>query len=90
MGRRASPWPAILTGPAQLRKLRPFSNRFGNELCCHVVDTDPEDTEADLHADLACVAALWDLSVQGLSAEELDVNDLCFPLVAGAHADKPA
>jgi hypothetical protein len=30
------------------------------------------------------------LSVQDLSAEELDVNDPCFPLVARAHADKPA
>jgi hypothetical protein len=167
MGRRASPWSAILTGPEQvlgtrwlslfrsaprpvqqalltvgrhapgrsvrrgnLRRLRPFSNRygydrrtpveryciepfldehagrihgdvlevkganysrrFGHEVRCHVVDIDPENTEADLHADLACVAALWGLSVQDLSAEELDVNDPCFPLVACAHADKPA
>jgi len=67
-----------------------YSRRFGNEVRCHVVDIDPENTEADLHADLACVAALWGLSVQDLSAEELDVNDPCFPLVACAHADKPA
>jgi len=39
---------------------------------------------------LACVAALWGLSVQDLSAEELYVNNPCFPLVACAHADKPA
>jgi hypothetical protein len=39
---------------------------------------------------LACVATLWGPSVQDLSAEELDVNDSCFPLVACAHADKPA
>ena len=256
MGRRASPWPAILTGPEQileacwlslscaaprrvqqallaggrhepgrsvrwgnLRTLHPIggryghdrgapvdrhyierflaehaerihgdvlqlkganhSRRLGNEVRCHVVDIDPENTEADLHAGLniprslpaevldcviltqvlrflapeqalcgvwasivpggtllitvptlgrldphlaaidfwrwtpgrlaellgrvgmpaqgtgygnmlACVAALLGLSVQDLSAEELDVNDPCFPLVACAHADKPA
>jgi SAM-dependent methyltransferase len=39
---------------------------------------------------LACVAAHWGLSAQDLSAEELDVNDPCFPLVAFAHAGKPA
>jgi hypothetical protein len=39
---------------------------------------------------LACVAAPWGLSVQDLRAEELDVNDPCFPLVTCAHADKTA
>jgi hypothetical protein len=38
----------------------------------------------------ACGAARWSLSVQDLSAEELDVIDSCSPLVACAHADKPA
>ena len=37
---------------------------------------------------LACVAALWRLSVEELSAEELDVADPRFPLVAYAHAEK--
>jgi hypothetical protein len=35
-------------------------------------------------------AALWGLSAQDLSSEELDVNGPCSPLVACAHADKPA
>jgi SAM-dependent methyltransferase len=39
---------------------------------------------------LACVAALWGLSVQDLSAEELDFIDPRFPLVACAYAEKPA
>jgi hypothetical protein len=39
---------------------------------------------------LACVAAFWGLSVHDLSAEELDIIDSYFPLVACAHADKPA
>jgi SAM-dependent methyltransferase len=39
---------------------------------------------------LACVSALWGLSVQDLSAEELDVTDPRFPLVACAYAEKPA
>jgi hypothetical protein len=38
---------------------------------------------------LACVSALWGLSVQDLSAEELDFNDPRFPLVACAYAEKP-
>jgi hypothetical protein len=110
-----------------------YSRRLGNEVRCHVVDIDPENTEADLHADLnapgslpaeildwvvltqvlqflaeplgrvgipaqvtgygnvpACGAARWSVSVQDLSAEELDVIDACSPLVACAHADKPA
>jgi hypothetical protein len=36
------------------------------------------------------VSALWGLSVQDLSAEELDVTDPRFPLVACAYAEKPA
>ena len=39
---------------------------------------------------LAGVAALWGLSVEDLSAQELDVNDPCSPLVAYAYAAKPA
>jgi SAM-dependent methyltransferase len=39
---------------------------------------------------LACVSALWGLSVQDLSAAELDVTDPRFPLVACAYAEKPA
>lgn len=126
-----------------LRRLRPFSNRygndqrihgdalevkdanysrrFGNEVRCRVVGIDPENAEADLHLAatdfwrwtpgglaellgrvgmparaagygdvLACVAALWGLSVQDLSAEELDGKHPYFPPVACAHADKPA
>jgi hypothetical protein len=38
---------------------------------------------------LACVSALWGLAVQDLSAEELDVTDPRFPLVACAYAEKP-
>jgi SAM-dependent methyltransferase len=38
---------------------------------------------------LACVSALWGLSVQDLSAEELDATDPRFPLVACAYAEKP-
>jgi SAM-dependent methyltransferase len=37
---------------------------------------------------LACAAALWGLSVEELSAEELDSVDPRFPLVACAHAEK--
>jgi hypothetical protein len=37
---------------------------------------------------LACVAALWGLSVEELSSEELDFADPRFPLVACAHAEK--
>jgi hypothetical protein len=37
---------------------------------------------------LACVAFLWRPSVEELSAEELDVADPHFPLVACAHAEK--
>lgn len=37
---------------------------------------------------VACVASLWGLSVQDLSAEELDLNDPRFPLIACAHAEK--
>ena len=37
---------------------------------------------------LACVASLWGLSVEELSAGELDVTDPRFPLVACAHAEK--
>ena len=37
-----------------------------------------------------CVSALWGLSVQDLSAEELDATDPRFPLVACAYAEKPA
>lgn len=37
---------------------------------------------------LACVAALWGLAVEELSAEELDFADPRFPLVACAHAEK--
>lgn len=154
MGRRASPWLAFLIGPEQILgehagrihgdvlgvKGANYSRRFGNGVRCHVVDIDPENTEADRHANLnipgslpaelfGCLiltqvlqflapeqalrnlwasiarggtllitvpslgrldAALWGLSVQDLSSEELDVNDPCFPLVACAHADKPA
>ena len=198
MGRQASPWPAILTGPDQilgvrwlslfraaprpvqqallavgsqapgrsvrwgnLRTLHPisgryrhdrngdvlevkganYSRRFGNQVRCHVVDLDRENTEADLFAEpnvpgglsagfFGCMiliqvlqflapeqalrsrpwasiapggillitvqalgrldAALWGLSAQDLSSEELDVNGPCSPLVACAHADKPA
>jgi hypothetical protein len=36
------------------------------------------------------VSALWGLSVQDLSAEELDATDPGFPLVACAYAEKPA
>lgn len=39
---------------------------------------------------LACVSALWGLSVQDLSPEELDLVDQRFPLVACAYAEKPA
>jgi SAM-dependent methyltransferase len=199
---RASPPPAILTGPEQIvgarwrssfraeqaRRIRGdmlkvkdanYGRRFGNEVRCHVVHIDPENTEVDLHADvnipgilpaelfdcviltqvlhflapeqalrnvwasiapggtllitaptldrldphlaatdssrwtpralaellgrvgmparvtgygnvLAWVAALWGLSVEDLSAEELDVDDPCSPLVTCAHTDKPA
>jgi SAM-dependent methyltransferase len=38
---------------------------------------------------LACVSALWGLSVHDLSDEELDVTDPRFPLVACAYAKKP-
>jgi hypothetical protein len=38
---------------------------------------------------LACVSALWGLSVEDLSAEELDPVDPRFPLVACAYAEKP-
>jgi hypothetical protein len=38
---------------------------------------------------LACVSALWGLSVQDLSPEELDLVDQRFPLVACAYAEKP-
>ena len=38
---------------------------------------------------LACVSALWGLSVEDLSAEELDSADPRFPLVACAYAKKP-
>jgi len=38
---------------------------------------------------LACAAALWGLSVQDLSTEELDITDPRFPLVVCAHAAKP-
>jgi hypothetical protein len=44
----------------------------------------------DPHNVLTCVAALWGLSVQDLSAEELHITDPRFPLVARAHAEKPA
>lgn len=37
---------------------------------------------------LACVASLWGPSVEELSAEELDVADPRFSLVACAHAGK--
>ena len=37
---------------------------------------------------LACVASLWGLSVEELSAAKLDVADARFPLVACAHAEK--
>jgi hypothetical protein len=118
-----------------------YSRRFGNQVRCHVVDLDRENTEADLFAEpnvpgglsagfFGCMiliqvlqflapeqalrsrlwasiapggillitvqalgrldAALWGLSAQDLSSEELDVNGPCSPLVAGAHADKPA
>ena len=36
----------------------------------------------------ACVASLWGPSVEELSAEELDVADPRFPLVACAHSEK--
>jgi hypothetical protein len=36
----------------------------------------------------ACVASLWGPSVEELSAEELDVADPHFSLVACAHAEK--
>jgi hypothetical protein len=38
---------------------------------------------------LACVSALLGLSVEDLSAAELEVNDPRFPLVACAYAEKP-
>jgi hypothetical protein len=38
-------------------------------------------------AHLACVASLWGLPVEELSAEELDVADPRFALVACAHAE---
>ncbi len=38
---------------------------------------------------LGCVCALWGLSVEELSPEELDFADPRFPLVACAHAQKP-
>jgi hypothetical protein len=37
---------------------------------------------------LACVASLWGLSVEELSAAKLDVADARFPLVTCAHAEK--
>jgi hypothetical protein len=37
---------------------------------------------------LACVASLWGPSVEKLSAEELDVADPRFSLVACAHTEK--
>ena len=170
MGRQASPWPAILTGPDQILGVRWLSLfraaphpvqqallaagsqapgrsvRWGNLRTLHpisgrVVDLDRENTEADLFAEpnvpgglsagfFGCMiliqvlqflapeqalrsrlwasiapggillitvqalgrldVALWGLSAQDLSSEELDVNGPCSPLVAGAHADKPA
>jgi hypothetical protein len=145
-GSNPAPWRAILTGLERflgehagrihgdvLEVKGTNSRRLGDEVRCHVVDIDPENTEADLHADLnapgslpaeifdcviltqvlqflaeplgrvgiparvtgygnvpACGAARWSLSFQDLSAEELDVIDSCSPLVACAHADKPA
>jgi hypothetical protein len=38
---------------------------------------------------LACASALWGLSVEDLSVEELDFVDPRFPLVACAYAEKP-
>jgi hypothetical protein len=32
-------------------KDRNYRRRFGNGMRCHVVNIDPENTEADLHAD---------------------------------------
>jgi SAM-dependent methyltransferase len=120
-----------------------YSRRFSDEVRCHVVDIDPKNTEADLHADLNIPGSLpaefsdcviltqvvqflapeqalrniwasvapggtllvtvptlgrldphhqatdfWRWTPGGL--EELDVIDSYFPLVACAHADKPA
>jgi drug/metabolite transporter superfamily protein YnfA len=37
---------------------------------------------------LVCATSLWGPSVEGLSAEELDVADPLFPLAACAYAEK--
>lgn len=122
MGRRASRWPAILTGPEQILEAhwpslfraapRPvqqalladgndrrihgdvlevkdanYSRRFGSEMLGRVGMPARAAGYGDV---LACVAALWGLSVQDPSAEELDGKHPCFPPVACAHADKPA
>ena len=39
-------------------------------------------------AHLACIASLWGPPVEELSAEELDVADPHFPLVACAYTEK--
>jgi hypothetical protein len=44
---------------------------------------DPQDVPA-------CVAALGGLSVQDLSAEELHITEPRLPMLACAHAEKPA
>jgi hypothetical protein len=91
MGRRASRWPAILTGREQiLGAHRPslfHSRRFGKEVLGRVGMPARAAGYGDV---LACVATLWGLSVQGLSTEELTGKHSCFPPVACAHADKPA
>lgn len=136
MGRRASPWPAILTGPEQVLAARwlslfraaprPVQQALRNVWASiapggtllitvsslarrtpHLAATDfwrwtpgglaellgrvgMPARVAGYGNVLAGVAALWGLSVEDLSAQELDVNDPCFPLVACAYAAKPA
>jgi hypothetical protein len=135
MGRQASPWPAILTGPEQILGARWPSlfraaprpvqqallavgrhapgrsgslpaERFDCVILTQVLQfLAPEQAlRSRLWASIApggillitvqalgrLDAALWGLSAQDLSSEELDVNGPCSPLVAGAHADKPA
>jgi hypothetical protein len=113
MGRRASPWPAILPGPEQVLGARwlslfraaprPVQQALRNVWASiapggtlpitvpSLARLDPHLAATDFWRwTLVGVAALWGLSVEDLSAQELDVNDPCFPLVACAYAAKPA
>ncbi len=136
MGRRASPWPGILTGPEKVLGARWLSLFRAAPRPVHkalrnvwasiapggtLLITVPSLARLDPHLAatvfwrwtpgglaellgrvgmparvagygnvLAGVAALWGLLVEDLSAQELDVNDPCFPLVACAYAAKPA